>query len=203
MALSFPAGLHLKSPPGWGIPQPTYLTCQSHPSLHIPLPCLIFPSKHHLTYSLSNFSVMFIALFMGTEDVSVLLSIYLTCLYQCWIHSKDLTSISGMIENLRTNIEGFFKIPLVTVVPETMICSSLQSMQTWTMTYLLRTTSNIIPYLMHFLMWSFFLGMDDRLLGSKYRSEDLITKMTGVQQPWDQWSHNLELIRLSQKSSAI
>lgn len=72
--------------------------------------------------------------------------------------------------------------PLVTLVSETMICSSQQGMQMWIVTYLLKATSNISPYLVLLLTQSFFLRMDGRLLNTKYRSKDPITMMTGIQQ---------------------
>lgn len=124
----------------------------SHPSLHTPLPCLMFPSKHLAPSNmLSNFLIMFISLFMRLEDLSALFSTYLTHLSQCLAHSKVSTRISGMNELLRTITEKVFKRPLVTVASETMICSSLQSKQPCIAMCLFKTTSSITPHLKHLL----------------------------------------------------
>lgn len=144
-------------------------------------------------YFLFNFLITFI-----TPFLCLFYSQFISCACNSTCHTIRTWQVLVEWMNLLEPILRNSLKPLTIMASETMIYPSLQTMQTWIVIYLLKTTSNITPYLVLSQTQS-FLGMNGRLLDTKYRSEDLITVMTDTQQPCQiNDPHSLQLTRLSQ-----
>lgn len=96
----------------------------------------------HLAHCLFTFLIMFITLCL-----CLFYSQFISCACKsAWHIVRTRQVLVEWMNPLEPILRNVLR-PLVTLVSETMICSSLQGMQMWIVTYLLKATSNISPYL--------------------------------------------------------
>lgn len=132
-----------KLPPRWGIPQPTCWRFRPLTSgcISLFLAFSFLPDTyHHLPSCLFTFLIVFI-----TPSLCLFYSQFIShACNSAWHTIRIWQVLVEWMNLLEPTLRNVLR-PLVTWASETMICSSLQSTQTWIVMYLLKATSDITP----------------------------------------------------------